>query len=372
MANIQDELAEIALQEIAAIWKVDQAKSIRRDDGFDWWPGDYRVSVSAWPRKDGQQPATTLVSIRTDFLKDVPINDSKFVRLAAMSSRFFTSTYAWVYPPAEVWAEHAEPGATPRLWSANTAYVTPHNKDWLPAFIARTSIMQPINAQIQAAQAPEFLGGGAPDLSRPAGLAPGLDGMLELVAQAYVSLGNEANRWVGTGEFQKIAENWGQSDYSFGFGDDGGLTLETPFGDDSALIRLKTDERHPQLGNGLLCTLQLPFSDEPTRTAEECAFLNLLETFWTETEIPLLGCWHPHISRGGLEGPAFTSFVPNALYQPGIASHMTLWLLERASWIRKKRWPHLQDKTMLEILQKRLSVAGEAASAPGHLTQRLD
>jgi hypothetical protein len=303
MTNIQDDLAEGALQEIASFWKVDQARSIRRDDGFDWWPGDFRVSVSAWPRKDGQQPATTFVSIRTDFFKDVPIKDSKFVQLAAMSSRFFTSTYAWVYPPAEAWAKYAEGNATPRLWLANTAYVTPENKDWLPAFLARMSIMQPINAQIQAAKAPEFLRGGAPDLSRPAGLARGLDDMLVLAAQVYVPIGNDANRWIGTGEFQKIAENWGQTDYGFGFGDDGGLTLETPFGEDSALIRLLTNVR--QLGNGLLCTLQLPFSDEPTRIAEECAFLNLLETFWTD--IPLFGCWHPHASRGDLEGPAFTS-----------------------------------------------------------------
>ena len=41
MENIQDELADLALQEIATIWKVNQARSIRRDDGFDWWPGDF-------------------------------------------------------------------------------------------------------------------------------------------------------------------------------------------------------------------------------------------------------------------------------------------------------------------------------------------
>ena len=55
------------------------------------------------------------------------------------------------------------------------------------------------------------------------------------------------------------------------------------------------------------------------------------------------------------ERAAFTSFVPNALYQPGIATNMALWLLGRSGWVKKRRWPHLQDKTMAEILQNILS-----------------
>ena len=145
----------------------------------------------------------------------------------------------------------------------------------------------------------------------------------------------------------------GRSDNAFGFGDARGLTLETPFGDDSALIRLLTDQPHPQLGNGLLATLQLPFFGEPKVIASECVFLNYFErASWTD--IPLFGCWHPHASRGNRECPAFTSFIPNALHQPGIATNMALWLLGRARWVRHERWPNLQDKTMAEILKARM------------------
>jgi hypothetical protein len=35
------------------------------------------------------------VSIRTDFLKDVPVDDDRFVTLTAMTSQFLSSTYAW-------------------------------------------------------------------------------------------------------------------------------------------------------------------------------------------------------------------------------------------------------------------------------------
>ena len=55
----------------------------------------------------------------------------------------------------------------------------------------------------------------------------------------------------------------------------------------------------------------------------KCAYLNFFEAVsWTG--FPLLGCWHPHVSRGEEEGLAFTTFVPNALYQPMIATNLAL------------------------------------------------
>jgi hypothetical protein len=345
-------IGQQAISEIVSLWKVAPSKTIRRDDGFDWWPGDFKVSVDAHQRKDGREPETWWVTVRTDFLKDVPIADGKFVRLAAATSRFCTSTYAWVYPPAEAWAAHGQAGERPKLWSANTAYVTSDNVNWLPGFLARMSIMQPINAQIQAAGMSDVLGGGVPDVSRPERLRiDGLDDILEMAAQVYVPMGSGASRWIGTDEFRFLADSWGRSDYCFGTGDDQGLTLETSFRSDSALIRLRTDEKHPQLGSGMLATLQLPTFGTPDSIANDCAFYNLLDTFWND--IPLFGCWHPSTSRGGQESPAFSSFVPNALYSPGIASHTVLWLLDRARMVRRERFPQLEDKPMPQILNDR-------------------
>jgi hypothetical protein len=87
-------LGRQAVDEIAAIWQVDPARLIQSENGFDWWPGDFRVSVTAFPCKDGQQPDSALLWVQTDFLTDVPIADEKFVKIAAATSRFFTSTYA--------------------------------------------------------------------------------------------------------------------------------------------------------------------------------------------------------------------------------------------------------------------------------------
>jgi hypothetical protein len=228
-------------------------------NGFDWWPGDFRVCVRAYRRQDDQLPEAWWICIRTDFLKDAPVDDERFVSLVAMTSRFSTSTYAWVYPPAAAWAEHGEKQTSPRLWFSSSAYVTPKNVDWMPSFLARMRIMQPINAQLQAKVMPGMLTGGAPDVSLPDKLAgAGFNEILEEATQAYVPIGAEASRWIGTNEFFEIAELWGRSDLCFGNGDADGLTLDASIGNDTALIRLRTDEKRTEISNvpsrnSLLC-----------------------------------------------------------------------------------------------------------------------
>lgn len=347
------DLGSRALKDIADLWLVNSATSVWSENGFDWWPGDFCVSVRATRRQDDHVPETWCVSIRTDFLKDVPVHDERFVTLTAMTSQFFSSTYAWVYPPTEIWAEHGEKGTRPRLWFSSSAYVTPAEIDWLPSFLARMSIMQPINAQMQASRMPEMLTGGVPDVSRPESLRhTRFDEILEIAAQVYVPMGRQPNRWIGSEEFSEIADNWGRSNLCFGNGDAHGLTLEATIGEDTALIRLRTSEEHPQLGHGLLGTLQLPYFALDKTINEQCAFLNSMESLWTD--IPQFGCWHPYKSRGDQEGLAFSSFVPNALYQPGIATHAALWMLQRVGWVHDLMWPDLEDKPIEQILKSRL------------------
>lgn len=254
-------LGRQSVDEIATIWQVDPVRSIRRENGFDWWPGDFHVSVTAFPREDDQQTDGALLWVQTDFLTDVPIGDEKFVNLAAATSRFCTSTYAWAYRPAEIWSEFAKADDRPKLCLANTAYVRADNVNWMPAFLARMSIMQSINAQLQAANMQNLIGGVA-DVSRLADLSVGgLDDMLEVAAQVYVPVGNEANRWIGTGEFEQIETQWGQSDVSFGFGDAHGLTLETPLACNSPIAFLRRSEGHRER----VCVLELLRASELDR-----------------------------------------------------------------------------------------------------------
>jgi hypothetical protein len=328
--NTRD-IATEALTEIADLWKVDHARSIPTDDGFDWWPGDFKVSVSATRRTDGYVPETWMLSVKTDVLKEIPIDNDRFVELAGLASGAVGSTYAWVFPPEEVWNHHGVAGTRPQLWFANTAYLTSENAYWLPRFLARMSIMQPINAQM--AGLPEALSGGVPNVSSSALLGRSQQGNLLDEQMA----GSSPNRWVATGEFEKIAGNWKRMDQCVCSGNYEGFTLQMHLGDQPAVIELSTNERHPQIGSGLLGNLMLPILGDTKSIAERCAALNLSETMWTD--IPQFGCWHPFCFPDDCACLSFSSFIPNALYGEGIASLMVLWLYQRIRLVVYGEYP---------------------------------
>jgi hypothetical protein len=354
-----DRLAQQTLQRLAEVWQIDSKRITwvnpepHGAPGFDWWPGDFCVSARAEMPNKSSDEAEFKVIVRTNFLKDVALESDRFQEGAAVMARSSTSTYAWVYPSQDTWNRLRGVVRGPSLWFSSTAYISEKAMGWLPDLIANTAIIQPINAQLQAQRMAEMLGCGKPDTSRPAALGDaGLDDILEVIANVYAPLGQDPSRWADTDEFEQFAEKWGKSDNCFGFGDATGMTLETPFGNDSALIRFLTSEKHPQLGHGLLATLQLPFSDGRSIITKSAAELNLVEAVsWTG--FPQLGCWHPNENKNDKDELAFSLFVPNALYEPGLTTLIAFWFLQRARWARKLMFPDIQDRPMIDILKRR-------------------
>ena len=101
-------LASQALEAIANVWQIDETRSKRAEEGFEWWPGDFRVSVRAQPDARQREPETWRLVISTDFLKEVPLQDERFSQIAALSSPFMTSTYALAYPTSQISKELEE------------------------------------------------------------------------------------------------------------------------------------------------------------------------------------------------------------------------------------------------------------------------
>jgi hypothetical protein len=333
----QRDIVSEALTEMSDIWNVDPARSIPTDDGFDWWPGDFKVSVTAVRRIDAHIPETWMLSVKTDFLKDVPLTDSRFVQFATMQSRL-ASTHAWVYPPVEVFEHFSKRSDTPRLWLANTAYLTAKNAFWMPRFLADMSIVQPIDAHLLAASKPASLGGGKLDTSRPGLLGRSSTGrLLDEALAHYQSSGKNPSRWIGTGEFEEIAGQWHRPEHTFCKGNDLALSLVVRFDNGPAKIGLFTGDKHPVLGNGLLGVLDLQEFDNASAIATRCASLNLMETLWND--IPQFGCWCSHMAKDGAYFPHFVCFLPNRLYGRGIASQLVLWLYERARWVIDNQLP---------------------------------
>jgi hypothetical protein len=92
--------------------------------------------------------------------------------------------------------------------------------------------------------------------------------------------------------------------------------------------------------------------DTPSTIARAAAELNLLEaTSWTS--FPQIGCWQANETRVGQAGLAFALFMPNALYQPGLATQTAFWFLRRPRWAREQKFPDMRDVAMIDILKRR-------------------
>jgi hypothetical protein len=211
----------------------------------------------------------------------------------------------------------------------------------MPDLLATTALIQVINAQLQAQTLAEIFGG-TPHITRPAELKDaGFDDILNIMEDVYVPLGKDPSRWAGTDELKEFAETWARSDVCFGTADSNLMTLETPFGNSSALIRFQTAEKHHQLGHGLTVTLQLPVVDDQLVIATTVARLNFGEhASWT----------------GSRHGVAFTLFMPNALYRPGLATNIAFWFVARARWAREQLLPDEKDVRMIDVLEQRYGI----------------
>jgi hypothetical protein len=216
---------------------------------------------------------------------------------------------------------------------------------------ARLALLQPINAKLLGDYVARDFG------MEPAFVESGRthegDAVLAAAFSIYRDEGAKPSRWSNVREFAAFARDYAHSDNCVGSGDASSLTLETPFGDNSALIRLRSDQPHAYLGNGLLVTVELPVVQSLRDVSAEAMRLNFLEAR-TWTDFPQLGCWHVFQAEDEDVGLIHSSFVPNALYGDLVASNLAMWSLQRAQWARRTRWPDLEDKPMSEIFQERL------------------
>lgn len=337
------------LEVAAPIWDAQDSEFVLIEDGFEWLPGSHTVRVHVHPdaRKLHDAPGLR-IAINTDYRRSVPVDSEQFVRLTGVSAALCCPTYSWVYPPAEVAKEFYGSHPTDMHLFAS-AYIDEHTKEWLPAFLARMSIMQPINAEIHSDMPSDIFCGAQPHFAGGS-KAKTINGVLNAVRDVFVPAGKSPSKWAGSDEFEAFVNTYGRSELCVGYCTPDGMALETPFGSDSAFIFFKTDENHHQLGHGLLVATLIGAGQIDHRSFSEAAGLNFLESrLWTD--IPQSGCWHP---QGEAEDLAHSFFVPNSLFMPNLVGYLAHWALERVQWMRSKRLPDMPDLTMSEILEDRL------------------
>jgi hypothetical protein len=127
------------------------------------------------------------------------------------------------------------------------------------------------------------------------------------------------------------------------------------------MLKLKADEPHCRLGNGLLMTLTLPgLCEDEVQMAQRAIELNFIEiTHWLKSGVPLIGSWSAEeweLPAGPRFATAFSCFVPNMMYKRGLAENFVLYAMGRAKWYRERYLPDETDLPMHEILNKRLNL----------------
>lgn len=346
---------DIGMQAVRSIfesWQIDDDRVIWYEDGFDWWPGHFKQTIRVSNPIEHMGVDAFRIFALTEVISDASTNDLKLLQFIDSLSKFAPS-YAYRVPPSELSDHFGKSEHDGTVSVVSTAYLYEENKGWLPRFFSELAILQPIDAQIKADFIAKAIGGRVNTSTPNHGESLlEFDEMLDIVARIYAPEGTSASRWAGSDEFELFAEKYGRSDICFGMGDPSGITLETPFGEDSAIIQIRTDQQHPQLGNGLLATLKLPWFPGEVEAVKAASSFNFHESI-SNTFFPLVGSWCAHATTDDAIGPAFSSFIPNSLYRPGIATNVTLWMLGRARWIKDTMWPNLEDLPMAKILERR-------------------
>jgi hypothetical protein len=338
------------LETVASIWKPHQARTRWCDDGFDWSPGSHLIRIRVVPPQATEpgQPERWGLWAQTELLNSPPIDQPEFGDRLAAGAPFITSMYALVYPPHFVWQKYFG-GEPPVLRLFSSVYVSDEMREFLPQLLCQVALLQAVSAEFQSERLAEGLGG------KPAFIgsrkARDRDEILDTAHAFYAGEGAKPSRWEKSDEFDDFVDEYGECDACFGDSNEAGMTLETPFGDDSAVIQFRSDEPHRQLGNGLRVSMRLPPISSEEGVVVQAAYLNFLEAkFWTG--VPQLGCWYVD-SEAEEMSVVHSCFVPNALYVEGLAGNLALYCLDRARWARKHLLPKVQDKPMGEIIDQR-------------------
>ena len=164
------------------------------------------------------------------------------------------------------------------------------------AFLARMSILQPINARMRLKCRNAF-GGGIADTS-----SSRLLGRLEAERRPQRDdrrlhpARKRRQSMDHHGEFETIGQNWRGLPGSRLSRRRSQFELELPSGRTPPQSSVYTS-REPTRNSaeGLLGNLMLPIFDDIVSIADRCAAWNLTDSLWTD--IPQFGCWYPRCGR---------------------------------------------------------------------------
>jgi len=310
------DVVEEVLRFLTARMQIEAEWAVQERTSFTWWAHTLAQRVWVSEPRECQGVELRTVHMEIDLLKDVPMTESTWARLANMNQ--FATLSAYV---ADTSAGAIRLHASVSLTADN----------WL---LARSIALHAMALQMADAYA------------EAGELAGAFGGTIAASPHPRRGLRERADEMVGILE---VYQQRGDGDSPFTADEIAGLVHLEPrpwimaanqlhrldadlafaSGDVHARLELDAAERHASLGSGLHMRLQLPVEPDEALAQK----LNASECL--EPDAHQLGAWCVDPARGLM----FTGFVPAAAYTPGLARAMVYHLSAKNEWARAILFP---------------------------------
>lgn len=312
-----------ALDDLHRLVGLDEAHTLRHDDGFTWWPGAVPVRFR-WraPGADDAAPVWR-VSAEVDVAEGLPEGAATDAVLALLSRRFHQVTPVLedgvlrFHAHAPTWPEA---GPAPLVGLVYRAGYALH--------VAERVLPKLLGTGVLGRVGPRLLHSAHPD----AGPRPEPAAQLAALVDAAAHRGAAPATGAARPDLELAAAALRAVACGPVAGPDGssGVNVVVETRRTSALLEIVADQRDPDVGHGLMTLLRVRFPQGHAHgsPAQLARALNRAEVVGGA---PLLGygAWTTNVPGADV---AYSAFVPHLLHHRGLAQEVALDGVQRARW----------------------------------------
>jgi hypothetical protein len=324
--------------------KIDAEWSTPIRRGFAWWGHRLRQRIWSTPAYDDRGIVIHRVYAVTDAVRDVKVSQTE-VDVALSSPGTLAIGSAKIFNQKE---------QVIRLWTSATVHK--EVAEWMTSLLASYAILQVIEAERTAELVADMIQGAIDQTAHPtSGTRQTPDEMLNVLDLVFRPMGQKKSPWNGNDELLKISDALNTTD-CFCMGDTTGLTAEFQFGQDTSMMRIIGTENHPSIGSGVGMFFQIPILGSRESASMIAGALNRTEA---DGKAPshLIGSWCAK-ALGDRSVPAFATFLPTALYKPGLLTSLAYSAVSRARWVAGVLEPNTEPENVVKLMFRRLGITG--------------
>jgi hypothetical protein len=320
---VELDLGQRVVAEVYRTMQIDAEWSVRHARGFTWWGHRLAQRVWAEPARQDQEMQITALHAETAVVRGVSEGPATYEALNTLNG--WPSMRAAVLDPSRG-----------RLVFHTSMYLYEALEPAIAMSFCHAVALQVAEAECVAEQVADRLGATIDGTAHPvSGIRPDPDSMLRVVGDCIIPCGQGPSPW-SEDELAAVAALTPNPAVAVSAGPNG-LTAEFAFYGDppaaastlnrapapTAMFRVQTAPRDPQLGSGCLLRLFLPPMESSARTA--AALTRAEATTWCS--LNLLGGWC--YEQGRL---VFGTFLPSFTYRPGLLSILYWHAYGRSQW----------------------------------------